>query len=214
VVKGALDNLCALEGVRGAALFDRDGQCLEAALRAPYEVDFVSEVLTEVLDGLEVLGQADGRASRAAFARAEHGCIGVLRTEQHALIALTDQGVEPNHLWVAFGALEAKLSRLDELPRQGSFVSSSDLPRPEAPVPGEVLEALEAALSREVGPVARVLLLDELNALGATATSLDEGQLPELVRRLEQGIERATQRRSFRSAVAPLLGGAGSNSSQ
>ena len=205
-MSGTLANLCAVEGVRGAALFDHEGRCLESALRAPYEADFVSAILSELLAGLDALQAADGRPSRAAFARAESGCIGVLRTEQHALVALADEDVEPKHLWVAFGALEARLSRLDDAPREASLVSSSDLPRPDALVPVEVLEAVEAALSREVGPVARVLMLDEMNALGASASSLGEARLPELLRRLERCIERAVHRRSFRAAVEPLLG--------
>ncbi|MEM1025055.1 MAG: hypothetical protein AAGD10_08085 [Myxococcota bacterium] len=202
-----LANLCAVPGVRGAALFDSAGQCVEAELQPPYEADFLGGVLRSALGGLDAHQVLDGKPSRAAFARAEHGCIGVLRTGAFELVALTDRDADPRQIWVAFGALEAKLARGLEESQAGSFISSSDLPAPSAPVPAPILDAIEAALSQHMGPVARVLLLDALNALGATLGTLSEAQLPELVRRLEQSIERPSQRRSFRQAVAPLLSG-------
>lgn len=200
-----LANLCAVPGVLGAALYDTEGRCVEAALSPPYEADFLGSVLSKVLEGLDAFEPLDGKASRAAFTRAEHGCIGVLRTGHHALIALTAPETDPRPIWVAFGALEARLARGPSEARGGSFVSSSDLPSPAARVPPQILEALESALSQHVGPVARVLLLDELNGMGATLGSLLEARLPELVRRLEQCIERPSQRRSFRQSITPLL---------
>lgn len=204
--------------MRGAAVFARDGSCVEQRLEAPYEPEFVGQALNDILGGLDGCEFVDGSPTRSAFARLEHGSIAVLATEVFSVIAIGGPDLDPNLLWVAMGALESKLKRMSspgspvpntqpsistDLPSMGAVPSELDL-RAQTMAPTSTLQTILLTLSEHVGPVARILVAEELQSMGWSPQALPNHQVRPLIDRLSRNIDSAADRTRFIEQLSTL----------
>ena len=207
-----LDNLCAVPNVRGAALYTDVGLCLDHRLDAPYEQGLVSTVLKELLVAFESYRYMESAAISVGLARASEGVIAFMAANRFHVLALADQNVNPAFIHVAFGALRHKLMTLDAdsvsqlSSREGHRVSESHLTIEAAGleklgrqdfVSTKRVKQLVEAFTEFAGPAARLVIKQELKALGCSATTLTRPQYDELVNALKGRLNTADQRSTF-----------------
>ena len=209
-----LANLCTVPGVLGAAVYDHFGACLEHRLESAYEPDRVGTLLDELLVGLEAYEYLERASFRFGMANYEYGVVGVMRTRHHRAIVFATNNINPSLLTVAFGALEVKLARLSQTPTQSSTrprspTFSAEQSEAGALGPGEVVPAaaMRAALdglAEQVGPVAQVLVNEQLDISGFDPSAVPRTAWPELIENLAREIDDVEQRRVFVKRVLPL----------
>ncbi|MEO1337990.1 MAG: hypothetical protein AAFV29_20265, partial [Myxococcota bacterium] len=107
-----LAQLCTVAGVRGAAVYDHGGVCLEHRLEPPYQPEYLAGILEQLLVGLEAYEYIERAAIRFGMVKCADGVICVLRTRNHRAIAMASNDINRSMLTVAFGALHVKLERL------------------------------------------------------------------------------------------------------
>jgi twitching motility two-component system response regulator PilH len=73
-------------------------------------------------------------------------------------------------------------------------------------VPKQVFEALLKCLAKQIGPMSRSVMDEELAGLGVTAETLGASDLPDLVQRLVTQIDEPEAKAAFLSAAASIVG--------
>lgn len=212
-----LANLLTVPGVRGAAVYDHQGACLEHRLEAPLEPSAVGEVLEGLLVGLEAYEHLERAPFRFAMARHGQGVVGIVRTLSHRAIALATSAVNPSLLTVAFGALEVKLGRLNNASVPGALnpnlswpPASIDSTEVESLPPGDLVSGLTMqttldALAERLGPMARLLVREHLTAMGLPPASVPRTLWPQLVENLAREIPDEHERRTFVQQTLDLV---------
>ncbi len=211
-----LGQLYTVPGVRGAAVYDHQGTCLEYRVDPPEAGPDLAAVLDRLLVGLEAYEYLERDAMRLAWARFDQGMVAVLRTPHHRAIAITRPDINPPLLTVALGALEVKLNRLarglrDSVPphREGDRrahtldIDIDSLPSTEL-VPEVALNTLHDALTDRMGPVARVLIQDQFDAMGLPAFTVPRSLWPTLVESLALELPDFSERQRFVRHLLPL----------
>ena len=209
-----LGQLYTVPGVRGAALFDESGGCVEHRnLPNDVSVEHMGRILDKLLVGLEAYTYVERGAFRYAFAQYGDSVFAVLRTAGHRAIVLASSDINRSLLAVAFGALEVKLDELNG----GALDSSVSRRRIAAPAaqgsagPGlpvkdavakPVLDDLHAALADAIGPIARLLIQEHCAKLRLSAAAVPKGQWTTLTDSLAQEIPDEPGRKTFLRRVA------------
>ncbi|MGF1510137.1 MAG: hypothetical protein ACFB9M_11620 [Myxococcota bacterium] len=207
-----LQNLCSIPGVAGAAVFTESGVCIEQRLAPPLTTEDLRTALTDVRGGLDACEFVDGSPSQLGLADFEGGQLAVLVAGPFAVITLGHQTLNPNQLWVAFGALRSKLERLNRAGAlDGSLSASLDLPAIlEPPHPGieandqvspATLRRVVRALSESMGPIGRVIVQQELGRVGFPDGDLPRSMLKALLDRLALHIEGPQERSAFQGRI-------------
>ena len=213
-----LDNLCAVPNVRGASLFTDSGLCLEHRLTAPYAQEHIAGVLKDLVVAFESYRYMEPASVSLALARASDGVLAFMSANQFRVLALADTGVNLAFIQVAFGALRNKLETLDA--SSISHVSGSDVLQSadshlsidasklgkisnNAPVNSRRLKRVIAAFTEFAGPAARLVVKQELKALGATAQTMTRPQFDQLIQRLSARLATDEQRNAFSANIGP-----------
>ncbi|MEM7676983.1 MAG: hypothetical protein AAF449_13345 [Myxococcota bacterium] len=212
-----LAQLCTVSGVRGAAVYDHSGVCLEHRLEPPYQPEYLANILDQLLVGLEAYEYIERAAIRFGIVKCADGVISVMRTRSHRAIALASNDINRSMLTVAFGALQVKLERLSE-PREGPSVSLLATPlqgvsidpaeiermNPSELVSTDGLRATVEALADCLGPLARVLVQEQLAAMGLASPMVPRSLWPPFIESLAREISDAGERRRFIERTSSL----------
>jgi predicted regulator of Ras-like GTPase activity (Roadblock/LC7/MglB family) len=222
-MNGALTNLTGTEGVRGVIVFDADGTCVANDLPAPYEPMLLAEAARRVTDICDVFASLDDGNVYSFSAMGEDGGIVLRYVAPHTLIALTTPTVNMNVLNVAMNVVALNLGRktsgtrasmasrkpIDSAasPASHSLSQSGDIP--DQPIPPDAVERalilqLLEAYRNYLGPAAKIVLKEQLAALGVTSRSLRSGQYGDFVMRLAQRIPSTERQREFISSAQRL----------
>ena len=205
-------NLTSVPGVRGAAVFDQAGVCVEHRLMPSVSPTDAGQILQQVLVGLDAYEFLERGLFRYAMAKFADGVIGVLRTDHYQAIAFADADINPSLLTVALGALEVKLGRMSD-GVSASLIPSESLPIPPAEpvsydslpaselVPIQVLRDAIDALAECVGPVARLLVQEQVAALGLQTADIPRSMWTSLIENLAREVPNPEDRRRFLSRV-------------
>jgi predicted regulator of Ras-like GTPase activity (Roadblock/LC7/MglB family) len=215
-MNGALTNLSGTEGVRGVIVFDADGTCVANDLPAPYEPMLLSEAAKRVVDICDVFASLDDGNVVSFSAMGEEGGIVLRYVAPHTLIALTTPAVNMNVLNVAMNVVALNLGRktsgtqtsvtsrkvIDPVASQHSHSLSQSGDVPEAPIPPDavdraVIVQLLDVYRNYLGPAAKLVVKQQLAALGVTSRSLRMGQFGDFVLRLAHRIPSPERQREF-----------------
>jgi predicted regulator of Ras-like GTPase activity (Roadblock/LC7/MglB family) len=215
-MNGALTNLSGTEGVRGVIVFDADGACVANDLPSPYEPMLLAEAAKRVVDICDVFASLDDGSVVSFSAMGEEGGVVLRYVAPHTLIALTTPTVNMNVLNVAMNVVALNLGRKtsgtqpsmasrrapDAVVSQQSHSLSQSGDLPEQPIPPDavdralVLQLLDV-YRNYLGPAAKVVLKQQLAALGVTSRSLRIGQYGDFVIKLAQRIPNPLRQREF-----------------
>jgi len=130
-----LANLCAVPGVRGAALFDPQGGCVESQLVPPYEPEYIFDVAQRVMVSFEAMAFIDANPVKLMLARLSEGAFAIMNNPRFILAAMADRTVNPMMLNVALGALESRLAKLPHIAPPQPVSSPASLVPPSASMP-------------------------------------------------------------------------------
>lgn len=212
-----LVNLCGVPNVLGAALYTEEGVCIESRLHAPYDDGFVHDVLKDLLAGSEAYSFLDTAPISMVIARARSGLLAFMSRNRMRVLAVTNRDVNPAFLHVAFGSLGKRLDAVDaDLVQAMSpslftgSVSGSNLtidasqieriPRADA-VSIDEMKSILTSFVEFAGPAAKMVLKQELRALGYGSSSLPRNELGALVERLASRLSSDSQRERFRRSL-------------
>jgi hypothetical protein len=106
-----LGNLCGVMGVRGAALYLPDGQCLESQMPAPYEPGYVFDILQQLLRAFEATAFVDNSPLRFLYGRLADGIVAIGKNPRYRVVALAEPTVNLMMVNVALGALNNRIIR-------------------------------------------------------------------------------------------------------
>jgi predicted regulator of Ras-like GTPase activity (Roadblock/LC7/MglB family) len=215
-MNGALTNLSGTEGVRGVIVFDADGTCVANDLPAPYEPMLLAEAAKRVVDICDVFASLEDGNVNSFSAMGDEGGIVLRYVAPHTLIALTTPTVNMNVLNVAMNVVALNLGRktsgtqpsmtgrkaLDPVASQPSQSLSQSGDVGEQPIPPDAVDralilSLLDVYRNYLGPAAKVVLKQQLAALGVTSRSLRIGQYGDFVMRLAQKIPSVERQREF-----------------
>jgi len=222
-VNEALASLTATEGVRGVIVFDADGTCVANDLPAPYEPALMAEAAKRIALVFDVFASIDDGAVNSFSANCDAGGIVLRYAAPHTILALTTPNVNMNVLNVALNVVTLNLSRkqsgtqlqVSSRPSSDTQAShssqmlsqSGDLPDQQIPpdaVDRRVLLQLLDVYRNYLGPAAKLMLKQQLSALGVTSHTLRRAQFGDLVTRLAQRIPSVERQREFVSAAREL----------
>jgi predicted regulator of Ras-like GTPase activity (Roadblock/LC7/MglB family) len=214
-MNGALTSLSSTEGVRGVIVFDADGTCVANDLPAPYEPMLLAEAAKRVIDVCDVFASLDDGNVNSFSAMGEEGGMVLRYVAPHTLIALTTSTVNMNVLNVAMNVVALNLGRktsgtqqsmasrkaIDPVASQSQSLSQSgdipDQPIPPDAVDRAVILQLLDVYRNYLGPAAKLVLKQQLAALGVTSRSLRIGQYGDFVIKLAQKIPNPERQREF-----------------
>jgi predicted regulator of Ras-like GTPase activity (Roadblock/LC7/MglB family) len=224
--------LATTSGVRGAAVFDAKGRAEEQRLSPPYEAAFLSQMLHRLRIAVDVCAShEDGELSTITLV-GDAGSLILRQVGSHTILVLIESSANLNLLNVALGVVATSLQRQgvessdpasgtvrvqpiqSQLGMQShtasmtshSFSSSSgtlEIP-PDAVDRLHILRLLDV-YKTFLGPMAKTVLKQELESLGASSRTLRQAQYHDLIARLARRIPSSDRRVEF-SAMAAKVG--------
>lgn len=191
----ALASLTATEGVRGVIVFDADGNCVANDLPAPYEPALMAEAAKRIALVFDVFASTDDGQIISFSANCDAGGIVLRYAAPHTVIALTTPNVNMNVLNVAMNVVTLNLLRKqsgtqlqattrapsDAVASHSSQMLSQSGDIPEQQIPPDALDRrvilqLLELYRNFLGPAAKLMLKQQLNALGVTSYTLRRSQ--------------------------------------
>jgi len=218
----ALASLTATEGVRGVIVFDADGTCVANDLPPPYEPALMAEAAKRIALVFDVFASIDDGAINSFSTNCDAGGIVLRYSAPHTVIALTTPNVNMNVLNVALNVVTLNLSRKQSGTQQATgraptevvashssqmLSQSGDIPEAQIPpdaVDRRVIVQLLDVYRNYMGPAAKLVLKQQLSALGVTSYSLRRSQFGDFVTRLAQRIPSVDRQREFVTAAREL----------
>jgi predicted regulator of Ras-like GTPase activity (Roadblock/LC7/MglB family) len=226
-----LETLAATSGVRGVAVFDSKGRAIGEVLSPPYEANFLSQVLHRLRVAIDVCASLEEGELSTATVFGDAGGLIVRQVGSNTIVVLVELNVNLNLLNVAMGVVSTNLQRLSPsaLPESGTmkvqplqsqlgmqshtastashtFTSSGGAA---GEIPPDAVDRLHILRLLEVyrtfmGPMAKTVLKQELESLGASSRTLRQGQYPDLIGRLARRIPSSDRRVEFSAMVAKV----------
>jgi predicted regulator of Ras-like GTPase activity (Roadblock/LC7/MglB family) len=219
----ALASLTATEGVRGVVVFDADGACVANDLPPPYEPALMAEAAKRISLVFDVFASIDDGGVIGFSANCDAGGIVLRYSAPHTVIALTTPNVNMNVLNVALNVVTLNLARRQSgtqpataarspaelVASHSSQMLSQSGEIPEAQIPPDAVDRRVIVQLLEVyrnfmGPAAKLVLKQQLGALGVTSHTLRRSQFGDFVTRLAQKIPSVERQREFVTAAREL----------
>lgn len=214
-----LENVIKVSGVYGAAIADKDTRVMAHRLQPPYEPMLVSHVIARFKVATEAVSYVDTSPIQTAIASFDDGVIVTRLVGELSIVVIASHDANLAMLAVALNAMALKLadlaSRTASAPGggpspTGDFSMSDSAGGASAPpdaLPKALIKDLLRCFAQEMGPFAKVMLKEQLVALGVTASSVRRTQWPDLLAMLAAKVPDAAKRSAF-LAAARGLGGA------
>jgi predicted regulator of Ras-like GTPase activity (Roadblock/LC7/MglB family) len=212
----ALANLSKTDGVLGVVVFDDQGTCVVNHLPPPYEPILLSEVVRRLSAAFDVFASMGDGAPTSFSVDCEDGSMVLRCVDHHWVVALTHPEVNMNMLNVAMNVVVLNLGRggyasgtqpasrvLTESMTSRSSTSLSisnseqDLDIPPDAVDRAIVQQLLTIYKEYLGPAAKLVVKQQLAALGVTSRTLRRPQFADLISRLASKIPVPQRQKEF-----------------
>jgi predicted regulator of Ras-like GTPase activity (Roadblock/LC7/MglB family) len=221
-LSSSLSALASTEGVRGSVIFDGSGMVVATDLPPPYEPVLMAEVVKRLAGAFDVFTSLEESAVSGLFAHCDGGGLLMRKVEPHTLVVLTKPEVNVNLLNVALNVLALNLAREatnDSAASRSNMslpmgVQSSHMLSQSGAAPGEIIppDAVGKAtvmrllnvFTEYMGPAAKVVLKQQLAALGVSSRTLRHAQYNDLVGRLASKLPSGPRQGQFTEAARRL----------
>lgn len=207
-----LQQLTSVQGVTGAALFNKQGGCVAHVLNPPYEPILLVEAVQELRQAVEMFTYLDSTEFQGFVAHLDSGKVVARQSGDWLVFVLGDGQLQTSMLNVALSVVVLKLKTagpppdapsnvavgslsLGSMGSIGAGVSPSEAPADAVGV--SVMKALLKELASSLGPFAKVLLKQELGKLGLSARTVGRQHYHDLIKVLSKRIPEEEKRQDF-----------------
>jgi hypothetical protein len=221
----ALDSLSKADGVFGVVVFDDHWTCVADRLSAPFEPVLLTRVVKRLSAAFDAFCSIEDGDVAAFAADCQDGSILLRRVDRYWLVVLAYLEYNMSMVNVAMNVAARTLSRgavQDGTPlaRPGPVDSAATLPAasssftptafplaaPPDALDRSVVQQLLVIFTEYLGPAAKLVMKQQLEAMGATSRTLRRAQLDEFLARLTAKIPVPQRQREFAAATREYLG--------
>jgi hypothetical protein len=221
-----LESLSKIPGVTGVAIATKNGDVIESKLQAPFDPILVRQVIDELRTASQALRYVDDADPNLFVMFFGDGMVSVRFTEHYAIIAFGKGNVNMSMINVGFNVVAAKAQQLGAPPAAmgsgpravaaasrnsqmpgGLSQSGGDSQGGTAPadaVDSAVTTNLIKELARYMGPIAKVVVKQELSKLGLSARTLGASNMDQLIQNVAQRIDETVKRDDFIRAAKAI----------
>ena len=214
-----LQQLTSVQGVTGAALFNKQGGCVAHVLHPPYEPILLVEAVQELRQAVEMFTYLDSTDFQGFVAHLDSGKVVARQTGEWLVFVLGDDALQTSMLNVALSVVVLKLKAAGAPPEAPASVAVGSMSlgsmgtdgsigtmveTPTDAVGVKVMKALLKELASQLGPFAKVLLKQELGKLGLSARTVGRQHFDDLVKVLSKRIPEEDKRQDFVSRAKQL----------
>ncbi|MGE0548400.1 MAG: hypothetical protein AB7R00_15145 [Kofleriaceae bacterium] len=202
-----LTSLNEIPGVLGSMIFNAQDSSVAHVLPPRYEPHLMTQVLGELRSVVQSL--SSWSSLDMLVVGYQDGQVILRRVDDMTILVLAAQNLNMMKLGIAFLSASAKLgaqrsaSPATESVNHNNNVSATVGNGPAVGQP--VIDLLQKAFAKHIGPFAKVVLNEELGKMGAMASTIGHGQYDELVKALGNRLPDAVKRREFLAEAAGLV---------
>ena len=213
-----LQQLTAIEGVQGAALFNEQGGCVAHQLTPPFEAILLVEAIPELSSAVDMFSYLDKSDFQDFVANLENGTVIARKTGGWLVLIVGSPALQVPLVNVALSVVSIKLKQAGPPPAApervatgsmslgsiaGSVGTGSQIPADAVGI--NKVRALLKALATQLGPFAKVLLKQEMAKMGVSARTVGYSHYRDLADVLGKRIPDESKRDEFSKQAKAIL---------
>jgi predicted regulator of Ras-like GTPase activity (Roadblock/LC7/MglB family) len=218
-----LMSLNEIPGVIGSMMFNAQDSYVAHLLPPRYQPYQMAQVLNELRSTAQML--SSWTSLDMLVVGYEDGSVILRRVDDMTILVLAAQNLNMMKLGIAFLSAATKLGTRQLERQHSSSPPAQPLAQPLAApasvadntnqptgnvgaggaVGTQIIEALQKAFAKHIGPFAKIVLNEELGKMGVGASTVARGQYDELIRALGNRLPDAMKRKDFLAEAAGLL---------
>jgi predicted regulator of Ras-like GTPase activity (Roadblock/LC7/MglB family) len=211
-----LMSLNEIPGVIGSMMFNAQDSYVAHLLPPRYQPYQMAQVLNELRSTAQML--SSWTSLDMLVVGYEDGSVILRRVDDMTILVLAAQNLNMMKLGIAFLSAATKLgarpidlqhSTSSTSPTSASVADNTNQPTGNVGAGGavgtQIIEALQKAFAKHIGPFAKIVLNEELGKMGVGASTVARGQYDELIRALGNRLPDAMKRKDFLAEAAGLL---------
>jgi predicted regulator of Ras-like GTPase activity (Roadblock/LC7/MglB family) len=205
-MESILEDINTVVGVTGCFVCDSEGEVLASVLPGVFDGEMVSSAGRTAMQTVLGLQTASRRRVNDLDLLYREGRVIVKSLGEGCLCILCVRNINVPLLNLTANLATKKLMKRLKAPSPARMKKAPDRARvPELTVDGTFFAQMEHELTKAMGPVATLIINDEVTALGAAKDSFPRGRVVELVEKVSAEIADEDKRASFQRTMLEAI---------
>jgi predicted regulator of Ras-like GTPase activity (Roadblock/LC7/MglB family) len=205
-MESILEDINTVVGVTGCFVCDSEGEVLASVLPGVFDGEMVSSAGRTAMQTVLGLQTASRRRVNDLDLLYREGRVIVKSLGEGCLCILCVRNINVPLLNLTANLATKKLTKRLKAPSPARTKKAPDRARvPELTVDGTFFAQMEHELTKAMGPVATLIINDEVTALGAAKDSFPRGRVVELVEKVSAEIVDEDKRASFQRTMLEAI---------